>query len=359
MFWLKDKLPRLQSLSLITKLTVLYTVSTITILLTIGIFLYPTFNKLLSHLQGSQASYITIECYAKIMLALLISSFTAMFLGQVVARNSLNRITEFEEKMAKISADCLHERINLNEWPRELSTLGLQFNSMLNRLELSFEKLSQFSADIAHELRTPLQNLQALTEIQLTHPNLPNNYQHTLEKYQHEFQHLTKLTEALLFLARSDNGQIKLNLQSFNVQDEILKILAFYEAILLERNIHFEVNGVGEIFADLTLFKRVICNVLSNAISHVPNNGQIFIEIISNNKQTIIKITDNGEGMDEHHLDKLADRFYRIDSSRQAENGRLGLGLAIVKSIVNLHEGEILFHSKKGKGTTVSVIFNK
>jgi two-component system heavy metal sensor histidine kinase CusS len=332
-----------------------YSLSTIGLLAAVGIFLYPTFLKIMEKVNGSGASYITSECYEKIIITLLVSSLISILFGHFVARKGLHRMREFENTMEKITANSLHERINLNEWPKELKNFGSKFNTMLDRIETSFIQLSQFSSDIAHELRTPINNLCGITELALSKENGSTEYRNILEKYMDEYQHLSKLIENLLFLARSDHGQLVLKKEAINVREEILKICDYYQAMAEEKNIELICYGDATIAVDVLLFKRAINNLISNALRHTPINGKVEINIALINQQLNIIMTDTGEGISHEHIYRVFDRFYRVDSSRSSQSGGIGLGLAIVKSIIDLHQGKITLQSQLNVGTTVSL----
>jgi two-component system heavy metal sensor histidine kinase CusS len=355
MFWKSVKSLQRKSLSLAAKLMVLYTISTIALMMVMGIFLYPTFAKMVSHLPTDNS--ITIECYARLAMALLLSALGAIVIGGGVAKKGLQKIKEFEDTMAKITIDSLHERINLNVWPKELIPLGERFNTMLERIETSFIQMSQFSSDIAHELRTPLNNLIGLTEIALSKKEIPEEYHSLLESNMQEYAHLTKLIENLLFLARSDHGKIKLNKTHVSARTEIFKICEYYEAMADEKGIVVVCDGDAEVFVDLLHFKRIISNLLSNALRYT-ERGNITITVKSlPNKSVEICIQDTGIGIPNEHLSQLFNRFYRVDSSRTANSGGLGLGLAIVKSILNLHHATIEIKSIVNTGTLVTLMF--
>lgn len=331
----------------------LYSLTTIGLISAIGIFLYPTFIKIMGNMNGSEASYITAECYEKIIITLLVGSLLAVIFGHFIARKGLDRMREFENKMEKITADSLHERINLNEWPKELKSFGKKFNTMLDRIQSSFIQLSQFSSDIAHELRTPVHNLRGITEIALSNESFSDEYRQILEKYMNEYQHLSKLIENLLFLARSDHGQLILQKEIINAQEEISNICDYYQAVALENKIELTCTGNANIAVDPTHFKRVISNLISNALKYTQPNGKILINIEAMDQWAKISIHDTGIGITNEHITRIFDRFYRIDPSRSSHSGGLGLGLAIVKSIIDLHKGKILIKSKPNFGTTV------
>ena len=309
MFW-KNVKSYWQSLSLRTQLMALYTLSTLALLSIIGLFLYPTFNKIISQLNGSEAANITVECFKKIIIILLVGALFALWLGQFVAKRALNK------------------------------------------MQISLTKLSQFSADIAHELRNPLHQLRIATEVVLMEEPLPLTQRQLLESHLEEYQQLSKLVESLLFLARADNGQLVLEKKLLDVNREISKIADYYQALIDEKNITFRCEGEVELLADLVLFKRIISNLLSNALRHTPSHGNVTITL----KPHLIAIQDSGEGIAKEHLPKIFDRFYRADVARTTHISGLGLGLSIVKSIVDLHRWKIKIESMPQTGTTVYIL---
>jgi two-component system heavy metal sensor histidine kinase CusS len=350
MFWKNDK-------SLVIKLMVLYALSTIGILASIGLFLYPTFVNIMLHVDHDISSYLMTVCYERISAALLFGSLVAVLLGYYIAKKSLNRINEFARKMESITADSLHERIDSNEWPSELNVLGEKFNHMLDRLEKSFTQLSQFSSDIAHELRNPIHHLMGITELALTKDKSVDEYKKLLETAQDEYQHLSRLIENLLFLARADHGQMVLQKEKLCVRDEMTNLCEFYQAMADEKNIAIHCEGDAALMADKTLFKRVLNNLLANALQYTPQEGwvRLFVSTLDSGHVQLV-VSDSGVGIGEEHVGKVFDRFYRVDSSRASESGGMGLGLAMVKSIVELHEGEVWVESFVGRGTEVGVL---
>ena len=330
-----------------------YSLSTIGVLTAIALFLYPTFIKIIDQINENDVSNITAECYEKIIITLLVSSLIAIIFGHIIARKGLNRMREFENNMDKITADSLHERINLNEWPKELINFGHKFNTMLDRIQASFIQLTQFSSDIAHELRTPINNLRGITEIALTKKGSCDETRPILEFYMNEYHHLSKLIEHLLFLARSDHGQLTLKKELINAREEIINICDYYQAVADEKSIEMSCAGSAKIGVDPTLFKRVISNLLSNALKYTESLGKISINIKTEALMTHIAIHDTGRGINAEHLTKIFDRFYRVDTSRSSQPGSLGLGLAIVKSIIDLHKGTIKIESELDKGTSI------
>jgi two-component system, OmpR family, heavy metal sensor histidine kinase CusS len=348
MFWTNVKI-RIRTLSLVTKLMLFYTLSTIGILTAFCFFLRPIFIRLMEN----QGATLTTGCIEKLILAHFMGFFAAIAFGYLIAKKGLSKLRDFENKMEQINVNSLHEKINSNEWPKELTNLAKKFNTMLDRIHTPFTQHSQFSSDIAHELRTPINNLMGITEIALSKENMNKEQQIIFEKYMNEYQHLSKLIENLLFFARSDNGQIKLNMEKIDARKEILNICDYYQAIAEENKITVSCEGEAFVLADLVLFKRAVSNLLSNAIRYTLPSGKITVKIKPLTLYVEISVHDSGIGISNEHLRKIFDRFYRADSSRSTHTGGLGLGLSIVKSIIDLHKGNITINSQPNVGTSV------
>lgn len=346
---------RLQSLTL--KLMILYTFSTLGILTALGLFFYSKAAGFGAHLSPDQIIYLRAECYDMVIITFLIGALGAIFLGYFVARRGLSGITQFADHVSHMKAASLHQRLDPSEWPKELKYLGETFNLMLDRLQTSFTQLSQFSADIAHELRTPVHHLMSMTELALTKPSSQSDYQQIFINQMQEFRDLAKLIDHLLFLARSDYGQLSLSFERFQVREDIDHLLDFYQLLAEEKNIRLHCSGQMELTADRDLFKRMMANLLSNALRYTPHNGEVQIDLLRDGPMQTITVRDTGIGIPAPHLQKIFDRCYRVDADRNAESGGLGLGLAIVKSIVDLHGATLNISSEVQKGTSIQLYF--
>lgn len=346
----------------------LYALSIIGILSVVTLVAYPSITQVLQ--QTERTFYpaacentfktICLECHRHIILSLLLGSFVAIIFGYLIARNGLKKINDFNKHIENMSAHSLQEKIYTQDWPKELRTLGEQFNRMLDRIQRSFNTLSQFTSDIAHELRTPLHNLKGMAELSLGSEKSSEEYQNTFAFCINEYDHLTKLIESLLFLARSDHNAVSLEKEFFSIHDEMISLLDYHAALAQDKSISFHtenLNPSDRLKADLTLFKRVLCNLLSNALRYTPNHGHIFISSTQSADWSIITLADTGCGIEESQLQKVFERFHRVDPSRSENTGGIGLGLAIVQSIMKLHQGHLTIHSQLGAGTTIKLHF--
>jgi two-component system heavy metal sensor histidine kinase CusS len=281
----------------------------------------------------------------------------AILLSILITKRGLGHLKKLTAATEKITVSNLHERIDPTALPQELISLGIAFNQMLARIEASFSALSAFSAELAHEIRTPINNLMGSTEVMLSGNYTVKEYQDELVSNFEELQRIAQILENLLFLARAENGLIDLEKATLNVSDEIKALIAYHQAMADEKEIAMVCYGEAELKANSVMFKRMISNILSNALKYAYNQSKISIEIKKlTQQQTQIIINNQGIGIAAAHLPKLFERFYRIKDSESANKKEgLGLGLAIVKTIVDLHQGNIVIHSQPGQNVSVII----
>jgi two-component system heavy metal sensor histidine kinase CusS len=286
-------------------------------------------------------------------------------MARLVAKRGLLPLEEMTKAVERVRATRLHERIGAVAWPialpKELDSLTRAFDEMLDRLEESFTRLSQFSADLAHELRTPVANLRGEAEVALTKARTAEEYREVIESSVEECGQLSQMIDSLLFLARADATDAPIEDARFDARAEVNAIFEFYEALAQEQEVTFSLDAEGENGAmrgDPALFRRALSNVISNALKCTPRGGTITVSIKAQNEETLkISVSDTGCGISPEHLEKVFDRFYRVDTSRNSQGS--GLGLAIVKSIMQLHGGSVAIESQPNEGTTVTLSFPK
>ncbi len=292
---------------------------------------------------------------AVLIFGVLASAFTGFW----VTRRGLRPLRQITKTIQNINVQQLNEQVNSEQWPKEIALLANAFDQMLLRLDQSFARLSQFSADLAHELRTPVNNLMGTTEVALSQQRSAEEYREILESSMEEYVRIARMIDELLFLARAEDPKTEINCTVFPIENEFRLIKEFYENLASDQHIqiNYHSNQV-ELYADTNLLRRVLSNLISNAIRHIKTHGCITISASYTIEQSIkIIVSDTGEGIDEELLPHVFDRFFRADKSRQHNNQGSGLGLAIVKSIMELHGGHISISSQLHQGTQVELDF--
>ncbi|MEY2151157.1 heavy metal sensor histidine kinase [Rhodanobacter sp. 115] len=290
-------------------------------------------------------------------LAFLLLVPLLAFTGRWVAAQGLAPLTRIAGAARSITPADLSARLPLTPpWPDELHDLVHVFNAMLARIEEAFARLSRFSVDLAHELRTPLANLSGELEVCLMRPREAVDYRAALESGLEECRRLNVLIENLLFMARAEHAEQALRCERFDMAQACAWVIAQHAPGADARGIRIRLDSTATLTADSLLLRQALANLLSNAIRHSCNGGEVRITLQEVADGVDIRVQDDGEGIEAAHLAHLFDRFYQVDAARRRGIGQgTGLGLSIVKTIVELHQGTVRVESVRGRGTTVSM----
>ncbi|MCQ4347457.1 heavy metal sensor histidine kinase [Pseudomonas stutzeri] len=280
-------------------------------------------------------------------IALGICALLSAGLGWLVARNGLRPLREVTQVAATVSARSLKERIPEQALPVELRPLVSSFNGMLERLDESFVRLSNFSADIAHELRTPLTQLMTHTEVMLGRARSLEEYREALYGNLDDLKRMARMIDDMLFLAKADNGLIVPERRPLALHELVEQLLDYYRLLGEEAGVELAQEGAGRIEGDAGMLRRALSNLLANALRYTPAGGCIRVRIAERAGQVTLAVENPGPDIPAEHLERLFDRFYRVDPARR-EGGHAGLGLAITRSIVEAHRGSIRCESVAG-----------
>ena len=289
----------------------------------------------------------------QLYLMLFLATLACAAGGILIVRRGLQPLKELSDLAASIGSSRMQQRLDSSMYAAELKLVATTFNGMLDRLQASFERLNRFSGDIAHELRTPLHNLRGEIEVTLTKNRKDVEYKDVLGSCLEESIRLSRLVDSLLFLARGDQPKSCLKREKLRIREELATIQDFYDVAAEDRGVSLSViSGEVEMFADRTLFQRVIGNLINNALAHTPRGGRIDICADARENCIQILVKDNGSGIAANDLPFVFDRLYSGGGARTGLSGH-GLGLSIVKTIIELHGGSVAITSGEGCGTTV------
>lgn len=313
-------------------------------------------------LDIDEAQSLLLRYRQTLFITLFFSVLSATALAFVISRRGLRPLSTMAKTASEISATHLQKRLSVEQAPNELKTLAGAFNDMLGRLHNSFARLSDFSSDIAHELRTPINNLMGQTQVALSRARNNEEYKAVLESNLEEYERLARMIRDMLFIAQSDNTQSDdihktLHKEQLELSTELHKIAEFYQLLADERGLNIITSGSGTIIADRILVQRAIGNLISNAVQHGDTNSEIRLEIVTMDKDVEVRISNIGPGIPAEHINRVFDRFYRIDNARSRTDTGSGLGLAIVKSIMELHGGSVTVDSQINQITTFKLHF--
>ncbi len=225
----------------------------------------------------------------------------------------------------------------------------------------AFDKQKQFIADASHELKTPLAIINTNADVLLANGDESIDSQAKwLHRIKSETERMKTLTGDLLYLTEMDDARTSVMFAPFNASDSIESVILTMEASVYERNLSMDYD----IEPDLMLhgnseqIKQVVMILLDNAIKYSNSQGTITLSFKKRGHDLVLKVSNTGEGIAAEHLERIFDRFYRIDASRARKLGGYGLGLAIAKSIVEQHKGKISAKSDLGETTTFTIVWS-
>lgn len=288
-------------------------------------------------------------------LALALLSFGGWFL----AGRFLEPVVRITRAARRINAGSLSKRIHVENTQDELAQMAETFNSMLARLEDSFNRTRQFSADASHELRTPLAILKGETEVALRWGKDPEELRQTLLSNLEEIDRMGRIIEDLLLLAKSEAGELRLDIREFSLgdllQDLYLQGKTLGEPKSIDISLRLEVTEDIRLKGDQFQLHRMLLNLVTNAIKYTPDRGSVEIRLAVEGSEAVLAVADSGIGIAAEHLPQIFERFYRVDEARNRSVGGTGLGLAIVKSIAEAHEGRVEVASTPGHGSVFTV----
>ncbi|PYS75481.1 MAG: hypothetical protein DMF73_00485 [Acidobacteria bacterium] len=233
--------------------------------------------------------------------------------------------------------------------------LGVFFDvTRLERLEIVRQ---EFLSNVSHELRTPLTSIMALAEtLEAGAIDDRENNRRFLSIIQRNAARMHRLIDDILELSAIEAGNVRMKPETVRLRLLAEDVISTLAAAAASRNI--EVNNLipteAEVFADPHRLMQMLTNLIDNAIKFNRDGGTVSITM-SRGPRDRISVADTGEGIPSHHLDRLFERFYRVERARSRELGGTGLGLAIVKHLAKSHGGEVLVRSDFGKGTKFTI----
>jgi len=226
----------------------------------------------------------------------------------------------------------------------------------LTRLKQLENTRKEFVANVSHELRTPLSMVKGYVETLINgakdDPNVATRFLQTIEKHA---DRLTYLIEDLLTISRLESGQIVMNLQKVELQSLANAVVNDLQSRADDKKVVLENQVPADVMvqADADRIQQVLFNLVDNAIKYGRTEGHVWIGArVVDNHMIEVSVRDNGPGIPPDAIERVFERFYRVDKARSREQGGTGLGLSIVKHIVQSHRGEVWVNSAVGQGTT-------
>ncbi|AOM82397.1 sensor histidine kinase [Salisediminibacterium beveridgei] len=291
--------------------------------------------------------------------------FVAMGLAFVVIVFVLNKVTSYviDPIRHMITASKKWGQGDFSEKVQvatndEIGQLAEAFNQMTDSLDAADKQKQEFLGNVSHELRTPLSYLKGYSEVLLEkHRNGEELDERHIEKIQAEGNRMEKLIHDLLDLARLEGDTYPVEKTPIPlaqlVEDvcERMDLIAKHDEMAVNTSLDYGIIIEG----DESRLEQVVSNLIENAIRYGKDGGIVDVSLEQSGSSALLKVRDYGQGMPKETLNRLTERFYRVERSRSKSLGGTGLGLTIVNEIVKKHEGVLTFESEPGEGTTAVV----
>jgi signal transduction histidine kinase len=239
----------------------------------------------------------------------------------------------------------------------ELGQLARAFNGLVARLRAALQTQRQFMADASHELRTPVSIIRTAADVTLSREQRDEaEYREALVMAGAQSRRLGTLVEDMLVLARADAGAYPLRPVELYLDDVVGQCRRAVDVLAAERGITVTSTGATDVSVrgDEELLRRLMVNLLQNAVQHSPKGGAVTIDISPNGSRVYVRVADSGAGIPEADQARIFDRFVQLDPSRRAEG--TGLGLTIAKWIADVHQGSLSLESSGPGGSTFCVV---
>jgi len=287
-------------------------------------------------------------------VSLVIALALAAILGFVLARHLSRPVRDLASVVEALTRGEYAERAVIRTGD-EIGTLGRDVNRLAETLEKNRTARRRWMADIAHELRTPVAILKG--EIEALEDGVRPVNEQTTASLREEVDHLARLVDDLQTLALSDAGALNLQMESVNFSVITCQSGEAYRARLAERGIELRLNvGEGIILdADPQRLKQLLNNLLENCCRYVDKGGRVILSLAAKDKTVVLNLDDSGPGLETEQMERLFERFYRVEGSRSRLTGGSGLGLAICRNIVETHQGSIRAENSSMGGLRIHV----
>ncbi|HET9066156.1 MAG TPA: ATP-binding protein [Gemmatimonadales bacterium] len=303
-------------------------------------------------LTSNRTPQASTALLGRVRWALVIGSILAALVTFAISGPLLGRVGELVRATSRLGRGDLAARVPV-QGSDEIAQLGASFNAMAGDLQRSEEQRRQMVTDVAHELRTPLTNITGLLEAVEDGLRVPDA--ELIAVLQEEAGLLTRLVDDLRDLSLAEAGELVVSLEPVEVAAVVDAAVASFgmdHGIVCARPAGEHVTQ-----ADPRRLGQVVRNLLRNALTHSPVVGSVSIAVTSGADGVRIVVSDQGNGIPAGELDRIWERFYRVDRSRDRATGGMGLGLPVSRRLVEAMGGTITVESRVGEGTTFVVAF--
>ncbi|MCA9402482.1 MAG: HAMP domain-containing protein [Candidatus Omnitrophica bacterium] len=291
--------------------------------------------------------------FASVMLIILVCG---ILLGAWLTRRTMSGVARVTRAASLTGKAGFAHRVPAGSEGAEIDQLAEAFNNMLDRIEALMRELQDVTNNIAHDLRTPVTRIRGLAEMTLQNAATGQDYREGYQTILEECDRLTHMIGTMLEIAEIDAGLRRYEHQDVNLVELVAAGVELFMPVAEDLNISLSyTEPENDLFvrADTARLQRVVANLLDNALKYTHPGGAVTVAVVRRNNHAELRVADNGPGIASQHIDRIFEKFYRVDTSRSTDGS--GLGLSWVRSILRTMNGSISVASEPGHGTTFTV----
>jgi signal transduction histidine kinase len=295
--------------------------------------------------EAREISHVVGQALA---LGLLPALCLCLLAGAWLSMRAQRRVEEVNQRVQRIIAGDLRERLPYRDVDEPFSKLAVIVNGMLDEMEMMIHALAGVGNDIAHDLRTPLTRARLVLERGRTNAATLEQLETVVDKAIVNIDQSLAIITALLRLAEIENSRRSAAFSTVSLHEMLREVCDVYEPIAENKNIDLRVEAKHrlDVRGDRDLLFEAVANLVDNAIKFTPEGGRVDINLIRHDNETIVRVSDTGCGISEQEREAVLRRFYRSDKIRNTPG--VGLGLSLVAAIVKLHGFRLAIHAGPG-----------
>lgn len=309
---------------------------------------------------------LTLSYFADVLIPFYLFAIIFLVVGvfsYFIIRNYIQRKINVLYRSIQKQKTLNESTLDIEKAEKEVSDWILERQAEIEHLKDTEKFRREFLGNVSHELKTPIFNIQGyvltLLEGALEDKDINRKY---LERTQKSVERMISIVEDLSNISNMESNNESIKLERFDIVSTALSVMESLEKKADKNNITLNFDKIyapSFVVGNENKISQVLMNLIHNSIIYGKEGGETKVKIFDMDKQFLIEVSDNGIGIDQEDVDRLCERFYRVDSARSIAKGGTGLGLAIVKHIIELHNQTLNIRSTLGEGSTFSFTLQK
>ena len=302
--------------------------------------------------EANDIGYYVLDLLDIIIFGALLATVVSSVAFYIVTKNLTKPLRSMAKATKSFSGGDFTVRVPV-EGEDEIAQLAVSFNHMADSLADMESVRRNFIANVSHELKTPMMTIGGFVDGILDGTVPQEKERQYLETVSEEIKRLSRMVKSMLGVARMEAGDMELKKENFNINELVCQTLFAFEQKIEDKNLEIIGLDSDEIFvcADSDLIHQVVYNLVDNAIKFCNEGGRLSFAYTVKEGKVFVSVRNTGEGLPQHELPRLFDRFYKTDKSRALDKTGVGLGLYIVQTIINQHKGDLIVQSVEGEYT--------